>query len=108
MRVIAEPLAGKGSAPFGGELTIPASGRTFFDGALANLRRSPRPSRKQHFSLPLTQWRMERHAFSSQLFVPVGRLRHLMACNGGEGDEEFDRADADHHPRVTGDAHGRL
>ena len=90
MRVIAEPLAEKGFAPFGEELTIPASGRTFFDGALANLRRSARPSlslvRKEELSsLPLTQWRMERHAFSSQSFVPLeaGRWLLLVAPDAG-------------------------
>ena len=108
MRVIAEPLAEKGFAPFGEELTIPASGRTFFDGALANLARAPRlsPVRTEEFSLPLARWRLGRHAFSSQRFVPC-RPPSPSQVRWRRGDEELDPAD--HHPcAVTGDAHGRL
>ena len=105
MRVTAEPLAGKGFAPFGEVLSIPASGRTFFDGALANLARAP-VACAQGGILPLAQWRLERHAFSSQWFVPC-RPPSPSQVRWRRGDEELDPAD--HHPcAVTGDAHGRL
>ena len=85
MRVIAEPLAEKGFAPFGEELTIPASGRTFFDGALANLARAPRlsPVRTEEFCRsPNGAWSGTRSPRTGLCLV--GRLRHLR-CDGGEG-----------------------
>ena len=94
MKLIVEPLAADPFAPFGDVLEIPhASGRTYFNRALANLRPSARPSlslsrKEQLSSLPLRALQMERHEFSSQSFVPIDVGRWLVvvaprAAGGG-------------------------
>lgn len=94
MKLILEPLAAEPFAAFGDVLEVPhPSGRTYFDGALGNLRPAARPSlslarREELSSLPLTARQMERHQFSSQSFVPLEAGRWLVmvaphAAGGG-------------------------
>jgi len=77
------PLTAEAFAPYGEVLAVPeAPGRAYFDSALASARPGARPSLslslKDPTPLPLTVRRMERHAFSSQSFVPLGPARFLV------------------------------
>jgi len=102
MQLIPEPLTAAPFAAFGDVLEAPlAPGRSFFDGALANLRPGARPSlsisRKQDLSwLPLTTHQMERHQFSSQSFVPIeaGRWLVVVAPHAATGGPDMGRARA--------------
>jgi ureidoglycolate lyase len=102
LKLILEPLAPGPFAPFGDVLEFPDSpGRSPFDRALANLRPSARPclrlSRKDELSaLPLSAQQMERHAFSSQSFVPVdaGRWVVVVAPHAADGGPDMSRARA--------------
>jgi ureidoglycolate lyase len=93
LKLIVEPLAADPFEPFGDVLEIPhASGRTYFNRALANLRPSARPSlslshKEQLSSLPLRVLQMERYEFSSQSFVPidVGRWLVVVAPHAADG-----------------------
>ena len=80
------------------------SGRTYFDGALGNLRPAARPSlslarREELSSLPLTATQMERHEFSSQSFVPLeaGRWLVIVAPHAAGGGPDMANA-----PRLPG------
>ena len=89
----AVPLDAEAFAPFGEVLAVPdLPGRAYFEGALANTRPDAWPSLsltlREPSALPLTVTAMERHAFSSQSFVPLGPARWLVlvaphAANGG-------------------------
>ncbi len=89
----AVPLDAEAFAPFGEVLAVPdLPGRAYFEGALASTRLDAWPSLsltlREPSALPLTVTAMERHAFSSQSFVPLGPARWLVlvaphAANGG-------------------------
>jgi ureidoglycolate lyase len=77
------PLTAEAFAPYGEVLAAPeAPGRDYFERALASTRPGAWPSLslslKDPTPLPLTARRMERHAFSSQSFVPLGPARFLV------------------------------
>jgi ureidoglycolate lyase len=85
MRTIkAEPLTAAAFAPFGEVLEAPqAAGRVYVEDALANGRFEARPSLSfartgPAAALPLEVRLMERHEFSSQSFIPLGRCRWLV------------------------------
>jgi ureidoglycolate lyase len=102
LTLILEPLAAGPFSAFGDVLEFPrASGRSFFDRALANLRPHARPSlslsRKDELSsLPFIARQMERHEFSSQSFVPidVGRWLVVVAPHATNGGPDMSRARA--------------
>jgi ureidoglycolate lyase len=102
LKLILEPLAAAPFAAFGDVLEVPhPSGRTYFDGALGNLRPAARPSlslarREELSSLPLTARQMERHQFSSQSFVPLeaGRWLVVVAPHAAGGGPDMTRARA--------------
>ncbi|UOM34878.1 ureidoglycolate lyase [Acuticoccus sp. I52.16.1] len=129
--IIVEPLTAEGFAPFGTVVPPQADpGRTYVDGSLANLRPAAHPSlsmsaRLEAASLPLTIRQMERHAFSSQTFVPTEPTSVLVvvaphAADGGpdmararafatEGQTGFTfGADVWHHPLTLLEAPGRF
>lgn len=83
MRVIAEPLAGKGFAPFGEELTIPASVAPSSTARLATC------AARRARACRLCARRNSRCRSPNGAGRPVGRLRHLHECGGCEGGEEF-------------------
>ncbi len=99
MMVRAEPLTADAFAPFGGLLTPPshAGERHYFDDHLANLRPNARPSLSvvlaKPVALPLTVGMMERHALSSQSFIPMGASRWLVlvAPDGANGGPDMTR-----------------
>ena len=89
----AVPLDAEAFAPFGEVLAVPDQpGRAYFEGALASTRSDAWPSLsltlREPSALPLRVTAMERHAFSSQSFVPLGPARWLVlvaphAASGG-------------------------
>jgi ureidoglycolate lyase len=122
--ILAEPITAEAFAPFGELLLPPESiGRTYFDASLSNARPSARPSLSVAVaqpipSLPLDAVHMERHAFSSQTFVPMDAERYLAivaphAAGGGPDAERVRafvvagrygvtyRADVWHHPMAV-------
>ena len=101
--ILAEPITAEAFAPFGELLLAPNGiGRDYFDGGLSSARLSARPSLSLAVaaplnSLPLDAVQMERHAFSSQSFVPMDVERYLAivaphAAGGGGPDTELARA----------------
>lgn len=127
--ILAEPITAEAFAPFG-ELLVPpaAPGRDYFDGALSNGRPGARASVSLAIAepvpgLPLDALVMERHAFSSQSFLPMDSGRYLVvvaphAAGGGPdagqarafivpGTQGITyRADVWHHPMATLDRPG--
>lgn len=89
-------------AGFGEVFSAPSSpGRAYADAALANARPGARPSlslvlRAPVSDGPIVARRMERHAFSSQSFVPMGPGRYLVmvAPHGPDGRPDMARARA--------------
>lgn len=89
----AVPLDPAVFAPFGEVLVVPAQpGRIYFEAALASTRPAAWPSLsltvREPSAQPLTVTAMERHASSSQSFVPLGPARWLVlvaphAAGGG-------------------------
>jgi ureidoglycolate lyase len=129
MRLITHPLTAEAFAGFGDVLHVPATpGRTYFDGALSNLRPGAAPSLSialaaPALELPLRSTILERHRFSSQSFVPVDAGRWLVmvapkdAADGpdlaaarafllGPGQGVTYRADVWHHPLTVLDRAG--
>lgn len=97
----AQPLTAAAFAPFGDVLEAPVEpGRAYFDDALANGRADARPSlsiaRAGPSAAPVVARMMERHAFSSQSFMPLEACRWLVlvAPHGADGGPDMARAHA--------------
>lgn len=83
MNVQALPLSAGAFEPFGCVLVAPAvAGRDYFDAGLGTTRASMRPSvsitHTPATSLPFRVEMLERHAYSSQTFVPLDASRWLV------------------------------
>lgn len=97
-----EPLTTQAFAPFGEVLDRPSEpGRLYFDSALGNLREQAHPSlslsmRAPSDDLPMTAVSLERHAFSSQSFVPidVGDWLVIVAPHDDAGGPDINRVRA--------------
>ena len=93
MRLVAEPITEAAFAPFGQILALPAEpGRVDYSTFAENLRPGRaelcfRTSLTAPSSLPLTTRVMERHAYSSQAFLPVDVARYvvMVAPDDAEG-----------------------
>lgn len=97
MELRLEPLSAEAFAPFGKVLAIPAEpGRLNVDDALKSLRAHAKPQlaliRLEATAAPFTVTEVERHAFSSQIFVPIEVSRYvvLVAANSGAPRPEAD------------------
>jgi ureidoglycolate lyase len=128
MRVL--PLTAEAFAPFGEVLSVPdAPGRAYFERALATTRPGAWPSLSLSLKDPsppsVVVRRMERHAHSSQSFVPLGPARFLvlvaphaegggpdmaraLAFVAGPGQGVTYGADVWHHPSTVLDAPARF
>lgn len=102
MQLRPEPLTPEAFAPFGSVFHIPAEkNRVYLDRQLATARpgwstslsvsRSGPPA-----TLPLVATKMERHAYSTQTFVPLEPARYLIvvAPNAADGGPDAARARA--------------
>lgn len=84
MKLIAQRLTAEVFAPYGDVLAAPpAPGRAYFENGLGNGRSNARPSlsmvhRAPVAGMPLDVTLLERHAFSSQSFVPLDVSRWLI------------------------------
>lgn len=102
MEIAAQPLTAETFAPFGEVFAVPATpGRIYAERALANARAGARPSlsvalRQPAPPGPVIARVMERHAFSSQTFVPMapGRFLVLVAPHAAAGGPDMTQADA--------------
>lgn len=102
MQISPEPLTAEAFAPFGHVFTVPAEkGRTYLDQQLATARPGWKTSLSVSRSgapavLPLTATKMERHAYSTQTFVPLEPARYLImvAPNASDGGPDAARARA--------------
>ena len=102
MELRAQALTPQAFAPFGQVFRAPAeTGRVYLDDQLATARPGWRASLSVSRSgapatLPLLATRMERHAYSSQTFVPLEPARYLIlvAPNAADGGPDTTRARA--------------
>ncbi|MFQ3623534.1 MAG: ureidoglycolate lyase [Acetobacteraceae bacterium] len=102
MDIVAGPLDADGFSGFGEIFAVPSTpGRTYADSALSNRRAGALPSlsvvlRPAAPAGPIIARRMERHAFSSQTFVPLGSGRYvvIVAPHDPTGRPAMDRARA--------------
>lgn len=102
MELTATPLTAAGFAPFGDVFAVPASpGRHYAEAALGNARAGAWPSlsvalRDPAPPGPIIARVMERHAFSSQSFVPMapGRFLVLVAPHAATGGPDMAQARA--------------
>lgn len=100
MRLVAAPITEAAFAPFGQILTLPAAaGRVDYSAFAENLRPGRaalcfRTSLTEPAALPLRTRVMERHAFSSQAFLPVDVARYvvMVAPDAADGGPDLDRA----------------
>lgn len=125
-----QPLTSEAFAQFGDVLVVPmVNGRHDADASLLSTRPLARPrltlSHRDPVPLPLRVTRMERHAFSSQTFLPLGPARFLVlvaphapgggpdmgqakAFLAGPGQGVTYRADVWHHPMAVLDSPARF
>lgn len=91
LKLKAEPLTAEAFAPFGQVLALPDKpGRSDYTPFLQNKRPDVktcfRTSLTEPVSLPLTTQVMEKHAFSSQAFMPVDAGRYLIMVTLAKSD----------------------
>lgn len=100
MRIVrAEPISAQAFEPFGELLEAPATfGRTYFNRVLGSNRPAAPPSLslshlKPLAAIPLDVTLLERHAHSSQSFLPldVGRYLVVVAPHAAGGGPDVDR-----------------
>lgn len=130
MKIRIEPLTVSAFAPFGQVIEMPPpGGRTNITPFLENLREQAgvklHISNRAPTSLPYVHWRMERHRYSSQAFIPLNVSRYLVvvaphAKSGGpelrgarafcaRGDQGINyRANAWHAPMAVLDREGQF
>ena len=129
--LIAEPLRAESFASYGEVLESPAeTGRNYFNDSLLNGRAKAVPSLSvvrvtPAPALPIVATKLERHAFSSQSFVPIdaGRWLIVVAPKNNRGGPDADharafvaqpdqgitfRADVWHHPLCVLDRPARF
>jgi ureidoglycolate lyase len=102
MEIRPQPLERVAFAPFGDLIDVPVeAGRTYYDDALGNLRPAAHPSLSMILKAdtpdrPLRATMLERHAFSSQTFIPVDVARWLVvvAPHAPHGGPDLARARA--------------
>lgn len=100
MKLVAEPITEAAFAPFGQILALPSEpGRADYSAHSENLRPGNaelcfRTSLTAPTALPLKTKVMERHAFSSQSFLPVDVSRYvvMVAPNDADGGPDLARA----------------
>ena len=101
MKIVLEPLTQERFEPFGQVLDLPANpGRADYSKHLENRRAEARvcfrTSMTAASTLPIKTTTMERHAHSSQAFVPVegGQYVVMVAPNGPDGGPDMTAARA--------------
>jgi ureidoglycolate lyase len=102
MEISARALTAEAFSRFGDVVEAPAhSGRAYFSGSLGNLRPAAAPklwmlTKQPSAFLPLRIETLERHAFSSQTFVPIdiGRWLVVVAPSDARGGPDVARAQA--------------
>lgn len=99
--MLVRPLTEDAFAAYGEVLTVPtANGRHAYDRALLSALPHARPSltfsQRDPTPLPLAIRQMERHAFSSQSFIPLAPARFLVlvAPHAAQGGPDMPRAEA--------------
>lgn len=100
MEIVPQPLTKEAFAPFGDVIDMPsAAGRVYYNEALGNLRSHATGSvsvalKAETRDRPVKSQEMERHAFSSQTFIPVdvGRWLIVVAPHAAAGGPDMVRA----------------